>query len=66
MAGHRKHVCAWCSKALPSDEPLVSEGLRFHSEACYRAWDRLWGRLAVLAWIGGIIFIAVLVAVDST
>ena len=61
MADHRKSVCTWCSKTLSEGEPLVVDGHRFHSEGCARAWDRLWGRLAVAVWISGILYILVIV-----
>jgi hypothetical protein len=61
MADHRKSVCAWCSKTLSEGGALIVDGHRFHSEACARAWDRLWSRLAVAVWIIGIVYILVIV-----
>jgi len=58
MADHRQWICTVCRETFSHDDPvIVFDGRRFHSEACFRAWDRFWGRLAVVVWIAAIIFI---------
>ena len=65
MRNHTEPVCVWCSTALTPGESFIIEGHQFHSEACYRSWDRLWGRLSVVVWVSGIVYIVLFFALSE-